>query len=114
MTIIHDGAAQMIVAGPETWAGGYQLTPGAWLMHNNSTTNAIYMDVNQNVQAVAGTGNFIIPPGASVTVTGGLTYWARTADGMTADLHIVPTATFGQSGGTAPAASGATIFLNPG
>jgi hypothetical protein len=109
MPIVHDGAAQMIIAGPET-------TPGytaIWLVHNADTANAVYMDVNQNVANIAGSPNYIIPPGATVTLTGNQTYWARTAAGVTAELHIVPTVT-NVTPGAAAATPAGLFYLNPG
>jgi hypothetical protein len=108
--IIHDGAAQMIIAGPETIPGYSAI----WLLHNNDTANAVYLDVNQNIQAIAGSTNFIIPPGATIALTGTQTYWARTADGTTADLHVVPTSTYGAPGATATTAAGAAFPFSAG
>lgn len=103
MTIVHSGPAQMIIAGPET-APGWFPVPG-WILHNTDPANEIYLDITQNVFNAAGSTNFIIPPGATIQLSGHATYWARTGDGVTADLHLVPTASYGAPGGTATPAS---------
>jgi hypothetical protein len=106
MPIIHSGAAQMIVPGPETSPG---FAPGVWLLHNTSPTTEVYFSSTQNVHPIAGTTSYVIPPGATISLTGYQTFWARTADGTTADLHVVPTAPF-----SVPApASPVTGALNP-
>jgi len=103
--IIHDGPAQMIVTGYEF--GGPQ-PPGwypMWLLHNDDPVNEIYFDIHQNIFNGAGSPNFVLPPGAQITLDASRTFWARTADGTTANLHLVPTSTYGASG-TAAVAGG--------
>lgn len=93
--IITDGPAQMIIAGPE--AGGSWWAP-QWLLHNDDPANEVYLDRTPNIHNGPGSPNFIIPPGAQITLTGHATFWARTRDGTTADLHLVPTSTYGSGG----------------
>lgn len=90
-----DGPAQMIVPGRETLSWYPQ-----WLLHNTDPENEIYFDVTPNIAAVPGTTSLVLAPGAMITLTGEQTYWARTADGTIADLHLVPTSLFAVPGQT--------------
>lgn len=94
---ITSGPAQMIIPGAET--GAWYVAQ--WLLHNDDPVNEIYLDITPNIASVPGSSNFILPPGASMTLTGQKTFWARTAEGTTADLHLIPTAFYGAPGAPA-------------
>lgn len=98
--IIHGGPAQMIVPGPETLHGNYPL----WLLHNDDPATEVYVELTPNIQAVPGAPHYIVPPGTSIALTGRQTFWARCRPGTTANLHVMPSATFGSAG--APATGG--------
>lgn len=88
--IIHDGPATMIVAGAETGPG----PAGPVLAHNDSATVPVFIERHQNVHNVAGGPSCMIAPRGSLVLSGGTTYWARTPDGHTANVHLVSTSGF--------------------
>lgn len=94
--MITSGPAQMIIPGPET---GHGYHAASWLLHNDDTATEIYVDVTGNIAATAGANHFVVPPGGQIALTGSQTFWARTRPGTTANLHIVPSATFGGTAG---------------
>jgi len=96
--VIVVDTAQMLIPGPET---GHGYHPG-WIVHNDDTSNEVYMDVTPAIVPVPGSSHFIVPPGTAIAVTGSQTFWAMCAPGKTAAVHTVPSATFGAPGATGP------------